>query len=242
MKIGRLLLRAAVGGFFIGHGTQKLFGWFGGQGLKNQAEHFEGMGLKPGMVNAAAAGAAETLGGAGILLGYRTPLASAGIVSVMLTAIDRVHLKNGPWAHKGGYEYNVVLAAAAVSLAESGPGGLSLDALRGKERTGARWGLLSLLLGAGGAAGARALSEWRATPEPVAAPSAPAAAASVNGSDPAAGEAEPAATTATAVDEDAEQGNADNGAPEYGSSDSGDAEYGSTDDGGAESGSEAAEA
>ena len=68
----------------------------------------------------------------------------------MLTAIDRVHLKNGPWAHKGGYEYNVVLAAAAVALAESGPGGLSLDALRGKERTGARWGLFSLLLGAGG--------------------------------------------------------------------------------------------
>ena len=238
MKIGRLLLRAAVGGFFIGHGTQKLFGWFGGQGLKKQAEHFEGMGLKPGMVNAAAAGAAETLGGAGILLGYRTPLASAGIVSVMLTAIDRVHLKNGPWAHKGGYEYNVVLAAAAVSLAESGPGGLSLDALRGKERSGARWGLLSLLLGAGGAAGARALSEWRATPEPVAAPAAPPE-ASVNGSDPAAGEVEPAAA---AIDEDAEQGNAENGAPDYGSSHSGDAEDGSTDDGGAESGSEAAEA
>ena len=92
------------------------------------------MGLKPGIVHASAAGAAETLGGAGLLLGYRTPLASAGIVSVMLTAINRVHLKNGPWAHKGGYEYNVVLAAAAVSLAESGPGGLSLDALRGKEK------------------------------------------------------------------------------------------------------------
>ena len=95
------------------------------------------MGLKPGIVHASAAGAAETLGGAGLLLGYRTPLASAGIVSVMLTAINRVHLKNGPWAHKGGYEYNVVLAAAAVSLAESGPGGLSLDALRGKEKSGA---------------------------------------------------------------------------------------------------------
>ena len=140
MKVGRLLLRAAVGGFFIGHGTQKLFGWFGGQGLKSQAEHFDNMGLKPGIVHAGAAGAAETLGGAGLLLGYRTPLASAGIISVMLTAINRVHLKNGPWAHKGGYEYNVVLAAAAVSLAESGPGPLSLDALRGKEKSGAQVG------------------------------------------------------------------------------------------------------
>ena len=184
MKIGRLLLRVAVGGFFIGHGTQKLFGWSGGGGLKNQASQFDNMGLKPGIVHASAAGAAETLGGAGLLLGYRTPLASAGIVSVMLTAINRVHLKNGPWAHKGGYEYNVVLAAAAVSLAESGPGGLSLDALRGKEKSGARWGLFSLVLGAAGAAGAHVLAEARATPEIPGADAAAATPASANGTDP----------------------------------------------------------
>jgi putative oxidoreductase len=183
MKIGRLLLRAAVGGFFIGHGTQKLFGWFGGQGLKTQAEQFEGMGLKPGIVHASAAGAAETLGGAGLLLGYRTPLASASIVSVMLTAINRVHLKNGPWAHKGGYEYNVVLAAAAISLAESGPGALSLDALRGKEKVGAKWGILSLAAGAVGAAGAHFLAESRATPV-VAAPETTPVTGSANGTDP----------------------------------------------------------
>lgn len=186
MKVGRLLLRAAVGGFFIGHGTQKLFGWFGGGGLKGTAEGFESMGLKPGTVHASAAGAAETLGGAGLLLGYRTPLASASIISVMLTAINRVHLKNGPWAAKGGYEYNAVLIAAAASLAESGPGGLSLDALRGKEKSGALWGLFSIVAGTAGAAGAHFLAESRATPavvttaEPVVAP------ASSNGTDPAA--------------------------------------------------------
>jgi putative oxidoreductase len=184
MKVGRLLLRAAVGSFFIGHGTQKLFGWFGGPGLKGQAEQFEGLGLKPGVVHATAAGAAETLGGAGVLLGYRTPLASAGIVSVMLTAINRVHIKNGPWAHKGGYEYNVVLAAAAVAIAEAGPGILSLDALRGKERSGAKWGLFSLVLGVAGAAGAHVLAESRATPVEVTEP-AGTPGASVNGSDPA---------------------------------------------------------
>jgi putative oxidoreductase len=184
MKIGRLLLRAAIGGFFIGHGTQKLFGWFGGQGLKTQAEQFEGMGLKPGIVHAGAAGAAETLGGAGLLLGYRTPLASASIVSVMLTAINRVHLKNGPWAHKGGYEYNVVLAAAAVSLAESGPGNLSLDALRGKEKSGGLWGIFSLVLGAAGAAAAHFLAEARATPEVASPESTGASSVSANGTDP----------------------------------------------------------
>jgi putative oxidoreductase len=207
MKVGRLLLRAAVGGFFIGHGTQKLFGWFGGQGLKTQASHFEGMGLKPGIVHASAAGAAETLGGAGLLLGYRTPLASAGIVSVMLTAINRVHLKNGPWAHKGGYEYNVVLAAAAVALAEDGPGKLSLDALRGKEKSGAKWGWFSLLLGAAGAAGAHVLAEARATPEVTAADSSTAASASANGSDPVAVAPAPA-------DIPADEAEADDAAPE----------------------------
>jgi putative oxidoreductase len=183
MKVGRLLLRAAVGGFFIGHGTQKLFGWFGGQGLKTQAEQFDGMGLKPGIVHASAAGAAETLGGAGVLLGYRTPLASASIISVMLTAINRVHLKNGPWAQKGGYEYNAVLIAAAASLAESGPGGLSLDALRGKEKSGWLWGLFSLVAGAAGAAGAHFLAESRATPDVVTAEPTPAT-SSHNGTDP----------------------------------------------------------
>jgi putative oxidoreductase len=205
MKVGRLLLRAAVGGFFIGHGTQKLFGWFGGPGLKETAGGFESMGMKPGAVHASAAGAAETLGGAGLLLGYRVPLASAGIVSVMLTAINRVHLKNGPWAAKGGYEYNVVLAAAAVALAESGPGALSLDALRGKERSGAQWGLFSLALGTAGAAGAHFLAESRATP---AAPATDTPApASVNGTDPAVAPAEeaPAAEAQAASEETASE-------------------------------------
>jgi putative oxidoreductase len=164
MKVGRLLLRAAVGGFFFGHGTQKLFGMFGGRGIGPTGEHFESIGLKPGKVHAVAAGTAETLGGAGLALGYRTPLASAGIIATMITAIQRVHGKNGPWAHAGGYEYNVVLAAAAMSIAESGPGALSLDHLRGKERSGWIWGLFSLGLGALGAAGAHVIAESRATP------------------------------------------------------------------------------
>jgi putative oxidoreductase len=75
-----------------------------------------------------------------------------------------VHGKNGPWAASGGYEYNVVLAAAAMTIAESGPGALSLDHLRGKERQGWLWGLFSLALGAVGAAGAHVLAESRATP------------------------------------------------------------------------------
>jgi len=162
MKVGRLLLRISVGGFFVGHGTQKLFGWFGGQGLKDTANGFASMGMRPGHVHATAAGIAESAGGAALALGYQTPLASAGLISVMLTAINRVHLKNGPWAQKGGYEYNVVLAAAAAALAESGPGKLSLDALRGKERQGGQWSLFAIALGTAGAAAAHFLAERQA--------------------------------------------------------------------------------
>jgi putative oxidoreductase len=179
MKLGRLLLRFVVGGFFIGHGTQKLFGWFGGNGLKGTAEGFDQLGLKPAQAHATAAGVAEAGGGALLLVGLETPLAAAAITATMITAIRTVHLKNGPWATNGGYEYNLVLIAAALALAEPGPGPLSLDAARGNERTGTRWALAAAGAGALGALGAdlttklhpaaQALQNATAAPTPVAA-------------------------------------------------------------------------
>ncbi len=161
-NLGRLLLRASVGGFFFGHGTQKLFGWFGGHGLEATAGAFESMGMRPGKRNALAAGVAEAGGGAAVLLGAATPLAASVLTATMLTAIHRVHLKNGPWATNGGYEYNAVLIAAVIALAETGPGRPSIDAATGNERTGTGWALAALLAGAAGAAGAHVLAE--ATP------------------------------------------------------------------------------
>ncbi len=154
MKIGRLLLRLAVGGFFVGHGTQKLFGWFGGNGLDATAQGFEQLGLRPGRPNAIAAGAAEAGGGALLAAGLATPLAASVLSATMMTAIKTVHAKNGPWLNNGGYEYNVVLIAAALALAEVGPGALSLDAALGRERSGPGWALAALLTGALGALGA----------------------------------------------------------------------------------------
>jgi putative oxidoreductase len=159
MKFGRLLLRATVGGLFVGHGTQKLFGWFGGGGLGATAEGFGKLGLHPPRVQALAAGAAEAGGGAGIALGFATPASAAVLVATMLTAINRVHLRNGPWLQQGGYEYNVVLIAAALAIAELGPGRLSLDAALGRERSGAGWMLATLAAGVAGATGAHLASE-----------------------------------------------------------------------------------
>jgi putative oxidoreductase len=166
MKLGRLLLRVIVGGLFVGHGTQKLFGWFGGGGLDATAEGFEALGLRPGKAHATAAGAAEAGGGALLAAGLATPLAASVLTATMLTAIETVHLKNGPWASKGGYEYNLVLIAAALALVETGPGSLSLDGLRGRERSGAGW---MLAAAAGGALGALAARQTR-RPAPAAPP------------------------------------------------------------------------
>jgi putative oxidoreductase len=192
MKIGRLLLRLTVGSLFFGHGTQKLFGWFDGHGLEATSNMFESLGMRPGNRNAIAAGFAEAGGGAGIALGLATPLSAAALTSVMLTAINRVHLKNGPWAANGGYEYNIVLIAAVLTLVDVGPGELSLDHLLDNERSGPGWTLAALALGVAGALGAHFAAE--AYPAPVEAPAEAEAAASTDGDASAPAETEQAGT------------------------------------------------
>jgi putative oxidoreductase len=192
MKLARFLLRVLVGGLFIGHGTQKLFGWFGGQGLDATAQGFESLGLRPGRHHATAGGVAEAAGGTALVLGFATPLAAASLISVMLTAINRVHLKNGIWVTSGGYEYNLVLIAAALAVAEAGPGPLSIDHALGIERSGTGAALAALALGIAGAAGAHLVAEAAAPDQPPAEP----ASQTTNG----AGESadQPAATPAQA--------------------------------------------
>ena len=158
MTVARFVLRLCVGGFFVGHGTQKLFGWFGGPGLEATGEGFEQLGLRPGRVNAAAAGVCEAGGGVLILTGLATPLATAALTGTMLTAIDRVHSSKGPWSSNGGYEYNVVLIAALLTLVEAGPGSLSLGEALGIERSGKRWALAAFAGGMAGAVGVRLLT------------------------------------------------------------------------------------
>src|SRR3954454_3253857 len=159
MNFGRFLLRALVGGFFVGHGTQKLFGWFGGHGPAGTGQFFESIGLRPGKRHALAAGAAEAGGGALLAAGLATPLAAASMIGVMLTAIRKVHWSKGPWVTSGGFEYNAVLVAVLFTLAERGPGRFSLDRALGTERCGERWALLALGAGAAGASGATRLWE-----------------------------------------------------------------------------------
>ncbi len=157
MQLGLALLRSVAGGLFMGHGLQKLAGWFGGHGLKATGEAFESMDLRPGVAHAAAAGAAEAGGGALLAVGLATPLAGSLLSGTMITAIRKVHASNGPWASNGGYEYNLVLLAAVFAICDVGPGRFSLDALRGRERWGFGWAVGQLAAGAIGSAAAVAI-------------------------------------------------------------------------------------
>jgi putative oxidoreductase len=148
MRVGRLLVRATIGLLFVGHGTQKLFGWFGGGGVEATGQAFESMDMRPGRLNAVAAGAAETVGGALLTVGLATPVAAATLSGVMVTAIRKVHASKGIWASEGGFEYNAVLLAVLFGLSEVGPGPLSLDAALGTERSGVRWAVAELAAGA----------------------------------------------------------------------------------------------
>lgn len=152
MSVGRLGARLLVGGLFIGHGTQKLFGWFGGPGRSGTEGMMESLQMRPAKVHALAAGVTETVGGGLLAAGLATPLASAALTGVMTTAIKKVHLSNGPWAANGGWEYNAVLIGAVTALTESGPGVFSLDHVLGIERRGPGWAAASLATGMASAA------------------------------------------------------------------------------------------
>lgn len=148
MQIGRFVTRSLIGGLFLAHGTQKLFGAFGGSGLEGAQGMMESLDMRPARRNALAVGITETAGGALLVSGLATPLAASALIGTMITAVRKVHFANGPWNTNGGWEYNAVLIAALMALAEEGPGRPSVDDAIGRVRSGPAWALGALALGA----------------------------------------------------------------------------------------------
>jgi putative oxidoreductase len=134
MSYGLLLLRIVVGGTMFAHGAQKLFGWFGGHGLRGTSGFFGSLGYRAPLAMAALAGVAEA-GGLAFAFGFLTPVAALGIAVVMLTAIGVVHWKNGFFNTDGGFEFNLTLLAAAIAVTATGPGRFSIDRLIGWDDT-----------------------------------------------------------------------------------------------------------
>lgn len=131
VDVGILVIRVLFGLAIAAHGAQKVFGWFGGYGLKGTGGFFEGLGFRPGVAFAAAAGLSELGGGILLTLGFFTPFGAAAVLAAMLVAMVSVHLKNGFFAMANGIELAFLYAVAVLGVAFSGAGAFSLDALLG---------------------------------------------------------------------------------------------------------------
>ncbi len=125
---GLLLLRILPGIVFLFHGSQKLFGAFGGYGIKGTAGWMESIGIPFPTLSTIMAGGTEFLGGIAFLTGIGTRLFSAPVAFAMLVGAFTAH--TGFDVQKGGMEYPLVLAAVALSLGLTGPGRLSLGSGR----------------------------------------------------------------------------------------------------------------
>ena len=129
LDAGLLMLRVLMGVLFIGHGTQKLFGWFGGHGPDGTAAWLESQGIRPARFWAIVAGLGEAVGGLLFALGLFGPIGGLLISATMFVAIAKVHAPNGLWTQQNGYEYPLVVMVVALFVAGVGPGAYSLDRL-----------------------------------------------------------------------------------------------------------------
>jgi putative oxidoreductase len=163
MAYGLLLLRVFVGVAFCGHGTQKLFGWWGGYGPQGTGGFFSSLGYKSGVQMAVLAGLAEAGGGTLLALGLFTPLACTVLAIVMLNAIFAVTLKR---VFMLGSELELTYLVIAISLAATGPGRISLDRALGWDDniSGLWWGVEALIVAA--VVSAVTLTAFRTKPPP----------------------------------------------------------------------------
>ena len=131
MDAGLLLARMVFGLVMAAHGSQKLFGWFGGYGLAGTGGFFESLGFRPGRFFAMAAGTSELVGGLLLASGLLGPLGPAMIIAIMIVAAATVHWQHGLFAQNNGIEVPLLYGAAAAAIALIGNGAYSLDALLG---------------------------------------------------------------------------------------------------------------
>ncbi len=127
ISFGLLVLRLVVGLTIAAHGSQKLFGVWGGSGMNCWTQVVQRLRMRPARPLAWIAAVSEFGGGLLLALGLLSPLGSLAIIGAMLVAIATVHLSKGFWVTKGGFEFNLTLIGASAALAITGPGAYSLD-------------------------------------------------------------------------------------------------------------------
>jgi putative oxidoreductase len=145
--VGLLILRVVTGLVWCGHGTQKLFGWFGAKRRGTLEEEFAHFGYYPPLLFGRFAGTSELVGGLLLATGFATPIGAGLLVCVAVQATAAVKWPNGVWMQDDGYEYLLVLAAIGLSFAFTGAGQLSLDAAFGTNFAGTAAGIVVLAAG-----------------------------------------------------------------------------------------------
>ncbi len=128
ISLALLLVRIGIAWVFVYHGSQKVFGAFGGPGIDGFAAHLNHLPVLPPIAWAWMAALGELLGGLFVGIGLLARLATLPVIVTMLVAIATVHGKNGFGLQNSGYEYNMVLIAMAGAILLAGPGLLSVDA------------------------------------------------------------------------------------------------------------------
>jgi putative oxidoreductase len=122
-----LLLRVVAGLALAAHGSQKLFGAFGGSGPAGTRKFFGDLGFRAPLSMAFIAGLSELGGGLLFAFGLVTPFAALVVTVVMLNAIGTVHWKKGFFNSAGGFEYNLLIIATVLAVTAGGAGRFSLD-------------------------------------------------------------------------------------------------------------------
>ena len=124
---GLTILRIFVGIIFAAHGSQKLFGAFGGYGIAGTAQYMESIGLAPGHLMAMLAGGTEFFGGLALIIGLLARPAALGLTFLSLVAIFTVHISNGLFMANNGYEFALALLGGSLAVLIEGAGKLSVD-------------------------------------------------------------------------------------------------------------------
>ncbi len=146
LDIGLLVLRVAIGAFFMAHGAQKLFGWFDGPGMDGAEQYIASLGFtEPGILVWVTA-LSETIGGALLVVGLFTPAGAAMVLGVVVNAIV---VKFARADFLAGVELELVYAVAAFALMFTGPGRFALDRHTHWWRKAPVYGFVFLILTAG---------------------------------------------------------------------------------------------
>jgi putative oxidoreductase len=124
-----LAVRIVAGIIFVAHGSQKLFGAFGGPGLEPMIQMLGPVGYLVTI--------GEFFGGLGLIAGFLSRFSAASLIVVMIGAILKVHLPNGFFlGEKLGFEYNFALIGLLAAVLIVGPGRIAIGRLLPVPKTG----------------------------------------------------------------------------------------------------------